>query len=164
MKTVLKILVVLIGLFVLVVVLFVISLNVSISFQKRSVPEMTPEKAQKLFERAGGIDEVNREAKALFDKLGTNDWTFLYPEDLTKSPAIFFLYSNLKNYSGREYSGTRVAIWPEHGRHLEIRFGNHWVGKEIFVFDQSSTNAFYSPSNWYQIPWFQFSSNIFVSK
>jgi hypothetical protein len=160
MKTILRILVVLIGL----IVLLVVSLNVSIFFQKRSVPEMTPEKAQKLFEIAGGIDEVNREAKALFDKLGTNDWTFLYPEDLTNSPAVFFLYSNLKSYSGREYSGTRVAIWPEHGRHLEIRFGNHWVGKEIFVFDSSSTNAFYSPSNWYQIPWFQISSNIFVSK
>jgi hypothetical protein len=153
----LRILVVLIGLFVLLVV----SLNVSIYFQKRSVPEMTPEKAQKIFETAGGIDEVNREAKALFDKLGTNDWTFLYPEDLTNSPAVFFLYSSLKSYSGGEYSGTRVAIWPDHDRYLEIRFGNHWVGKEMFVFDPSSTNAFYSPSNWYQIPWFQISSNIF---
>jgi hypothetical protein len=160
MKTILGILLALIVLFVLLIV----SLNISIFFQKRSVPEMTTEKAQQLFETAGGIDEINHEAKAQFDKLGTNDWTFLYPEDLTNSPAIFFLYSNLKSYSGREYSGTRVAIWPEHGRHLEIRFGNHWVGKEIFVFDSSSTNTFDLPSNWYPLPWFQISSNIFVSK
>jgi hypothetical protein len=160
MKTILKILGVLIGLFVLLV----ISLNVSIFFQKRSVPEMTPEKAQKLFETVGGINEVNQEARILFDKLGTNDWAFLFTQDLTNAPAIFSLYSTLKNYSGSEYYGTRVAIWPEHGRHLEIRFGNHWVGKEIFVFDTNNTNGFDLPASWYPITWFQISSNIFVSK
>jgi hypothetical protein len=160
MKIILRILVILIGLFVLLVV----SLNVSIYFQKRSVPEMTPEKAQKLFETVGGINEVNQEARILFDKLGTNDWAFLFPQDLTNAPAIFSLYSTLKNYSGNEYYGTRVAIWPEHGRHLEIRFGNHWVGKEIFVFDTNNTNGFDSPTSWYPITWFQISSNIFVSK
>jgi hypothetical protein len=131
---------------------------------RRQVPEMTPEKAQKLFETAGGVNEVNREAKIFFEQLGTNDWSFLYPQDLTNAPAISSLYSTLKNYSGSEYSGTRVAIWPEHGRHLEIRFGNHWVGKEIFVFDTNNTNGFDSPTSWYPITWFQISSNIFVSK
>ena len=150
--------------FIFILLLLFAAPNILQFIGRKQVPEMTAEKAQKLFETAGGIDEINHEAKALFDKLGTNDWTFLYPEDLTNSPAIFFLYSNLKSYSGREYSGTRVAIWPEHGRHLEIRFGNHWAGKEIFVFDSSSTNTFDSPSNWYPIPWFQISSNIFVSK
>ena len=127
--------------------------------QKKSVPDMIPEKAQKLFTTAGGVDEVNREVRGLFDKLGTNDWAFLYPEDLTNSPAVFFLYSNLLSYSGREYTGTRVAIWPEEGRHLEIRFGNHWVGKQIFIFDPNGKNNFHSPSNWFQI-----SSNIFISR
>jgi len=126
---------------------------------RRQVPEMTPVKTQKLFETAGGIGGVNREVGGLFDKLGSNDWTFLYPEDLSNSPAVFFLYSNLLCYSGREYTGTRVAIWPEDGRRLEVRFGNHWVGKQIFVFDSNSTNAFHPPSNWFQI-----SSNIFVSR
>jgi hypothetical protein len=159
MKTILKILVVLIGLFILVFILLVVSLNVSISSQKRSVPEMTPEKAQKLFETAGGIDEVNREAKALFSKLGTNDWTFLYPEDLTNSPGVFFLYSNLESYSGREYSGTDVAIFPENGRHLEIKFGNHWSLKWIYIFDTNTAITFKSSSNYFQL-----ASNIFVSR
>jgi hypothetical protein len=47
MKIILRILVVLIGLYVL----FVVSLNIYSYFQKRSVPEMTPEKAQKLLKR-----------------------------------------------------------------------------------------------------------------
>jgi len=145
--------------FIAVLVLLLIVLSVTILFQKKSVPDMTPEKVQQLLTRAGGIDEVNRETKVLFDKLGTNDWTFLYPEDLTNSPAIFFLYANLLSYSGTEYSGTRVANWPEDGRHLEIRFGNHWVGKKIYIFDSNGTNTFHPPPDWFQI-----SSNIFVSR
>ena len=150
--------------FIFVLIFLIATPRIVEFIRRRQVPEMTPEKAQKLFETVGGINEVNQEARILFDKLGTNDWAFLFPQDLTNAPAIFSLYSTLKNYSGNEYYGTRVAIWPEHGRHLEIRFGNHWVGKEIFVFDTSNTNGFDSPSNWYPITWFQISSNIFVSK
>jgi hypothetical protein len=122
MKTILKTLVVLIGLYVLLVV----SLNVYSYFQKRSVPEMTPEKAQKLFETAGRINEVNREAKVLLNKFGTNDWAFLHSQDLTNLPAILSLYNSLENYSGSAY-GPFVAIFPENGRHIEIKFGNHFI-------------------------------------
>jgi len=158
MKTIFKILVVLIGLFVL----FSVFLIVSIYFQKRSVPEMTPEKAQKLFETAGGINEINREAKVLLNKLGANDWAFLHPQDFTNSPAILSLYNNLENYSGRAY-GPFVAIFPENGRHIEIKFGNHFSLKRFYIFDPSaiypSTNATFSSSSEFQV-----TSNIFVSR
>jgi hypothetical protein len=114
---------------------------------RRQVPDMTPEKAQRLFETVGGIYEVDREARVLFDQLGTNDWTFLYSQDLTNSPAIASLYSICKNYSGREYSGTSVAIFPENGRHLEIKFGNHWSLKRFYIFDPNIAVTFNSPSN-----------------
>jgi hypothetical protein len=162
MKTILKILVVPIGLIGLYVLL-VVSLNVYGYFQKRSVPEMTPEKAQKLFENAGGVNEINQETKILLDKFGTNDLKFLYPQDLTNAPAIFSLYSTLQNYSGSGYSGTSVAIFPENGRHIEIKFGNHFSLKRFYIFDPRaiypSTNATFSSSSEFQV-----TSNIFVSR
>jgi hypothetical protein len=155
MKTILRILVALICLYVLLVV----SLNVYSYFQKRSVPDMTPERAETIFETVGGVNEVNREARVLFDKLGTNDWAFLYPQDLTNSPAISSLYTICENYSGREYSGTSVAIFPENGRHIEVKFGNHWSLQRFYIFDPSTNVAFSPPSEWFQI-----TSNIFASK
>jgi hypothetical protein len=41
------------------------------------VPEVTPEKARKLFDAAGGVDEINREASALLNQWGGNDLKFL---------------------------------------------------------------------------------------
>src|ERR1019366_3912030 len=116
-------------------------------FHHTKVPEMTKEKAQKLFETVGGVNEVNREAKVLFDQLGTNEWTFLYLQDLTNSPAISSMYSICKKYSGREYSGTSVGIFPDNGRHMEIKFGNHWSLKWIYIFDTNTAITFNSQSN-----------------
>lgn len=123
------------------------------------LPEMTQEKAQKLFETVGGVDVVNQEAKILFDRLGTNDWGFLFSKDLKSSPAISSLYSICENYSGKEYSGTSVAIFSEGGRHIEVKFGNHWSLKRIYIFDPNEAITFSPPSNWFQV-----TSNIFASK
>ena len=128
-------------------------------FNHAKVPDMTEEKARNLFETVGGVDEINREAKILFDQFGTNDWTFLFPQDLTNAPAISSLYSICKNYSGKEYSGTSVGIFPDSGRHIEIKFGNHWSLKRFYIFDQNAPATFDSSSNWFQI-----SPNIFASK
>jgi DNA topoisomerase VI subunit B len=91
--------------------------------------------------------------------LGTNDWAFLYPQDLTNSPAISSLYSICKNYSGRDYSGTSVDIFPENGRHIEVKFGNHWSLKRFYIFNPNAAVTFNPPSNWFQV-----TSNIFASK
>jgi len=128
---------------------------------RSEVPEMTPERAQKLFETAGGINKINSEARWLFDHKGdTNDnYAFLFPDDLNNSPAILSLYSTCKTYSGRDYSGTSIAIFPEDGRHLEIKFGNHWSLKHIYIFDPNTMTLSKLPSGWFQV-----TSNIFVSR
>lgn len=126
----------------------------------REVADMTPEKAQKLFESVGGLGEVNREAKMLFDRFGTSEGKFLYPEDLTNTPAISSLYSICENYSGKNYSGTSMAIYSASGRRLEIKFGNHWSLKWFYIFDPSANTAINLPST----NWFQVTSNIFSSR
>ncbi|HTR42623.1 MAG TPA: hypothetical protein VMH87_13505 [Pseudomonadales bacterium] len=125
---------------------------------KSEVPEMTPERAQKLFETAGGINKVNSEARWLFDHADPSH-IFLMQYDLTNSPAILSLYSTLQNYSGRDYSGTSIAIYPEGGRHLEIKFGNHWSLKWIYIFDPKTMMVSNLPSDCFQI-----TSNIFATR
>jgi hypothetical protein len=105
---------------------------------RKEVPEMTQEKAQKLFDSVGGVDAVNREARILFDRFATNNWWFLDSKDLKNTPAISSLYSICENYSGKTYSGTSMAFDPQSGRSIEIKFGNHWSLKWIYIFD---TNA-----------------------
>lgn len=126
----------------------------------QEVAVMTPEKAQMLFESVGGLNEVNREAKMLFDRFGTNDGKFLYPENLTNTPAISSLYSICESYSGKKYGGTSIAIYSANGRRLEIKFGNHWVLKRFYIFDPSVNAAINLPST----NWFQVTSNIFASR
>jgi hypothetical protein len=104
---ILKVIVVLFVMFVVGLVGLFFAIRLMVAIEKNRVPEMTPEKAQKLFEKAGGINEVNRETGELFDRLGTNSWTFLYPEDLTSYPAVFFFIRTWKsileeNIAGRE--------------------------------------------------------------
>ena len=166
MKTILKTLVVLIGLIIGLYVLLVVSLNVYSNFQKRSVQEMTPEKAQKFFERAGGVNEINREASALLNQWGRNNSTFLDESELAKSPAMYSLYTNCETYSGSSYTGTSVAVWsdypngdPDNGlvRYIDIKFGNHWSLKHFYIFNPNQTVKFNMPSNWFQV-----SPNIFA--
>jgi hypothetical protein len=101
---------------------------------RKQVPEMTPATARQLFEQVGGINIVSQEAKTLLSQLGTND-------------------------SGKDYSGTSVAVSLENGRHIEIKFGNHWSLKRFYIFDPDAPQTFSPPSNWFQV-----SSNIFASR
>ena len=126
---------------------------------RQQVPEMTPEKAEKLFQSVGGVIKVNQEAGMLFGQLGTNDWRFLYAEDLANCPAIFALYSICKNYSGENYSVTSATFCRDRGPCIEIKFGNHWSLKRIYIFDSTRPITFNPDTNW-----FQMTSNIFVSK
>lgn len=127
---------------------------------RQEVAVMTPEKAQKLFESVGGLNEVNREAKMLFDRFGTNDGKFLYPEDLKSTPAISSLYSICESYSGKKYGGTSMTIYSTNDRRLEIKFGNHWSLKWFYIFDPSANAVISLPST----NWFQVTSNIFSSR
>jgi hypothetical protein len=148
------------ALIVFVLLLFLFAAPHLLEFIGRAqVPEMTPEKAKTLCEKAGGINELNRETAMLINQLGTNALTFLSPEDLTNAPAISSLYSICKEYSGRDYSGTGVAIFPDGGRHIEIKFGNHWSLKFFYIFNPNAPVTFNAPANWFQV-----TSNIFASR
>lgn len=125
----------------------------------KKVPEMTQEKAQKFFETVGGVDTVNREARVLFDRFGTNEWKFLFAEDLKDTPAISTLRSKCENYSGKKYGGTGMEISSEGGTHIQISFGNHFWSKAIFIFDPNKAVTLNSASNYFQV-----ASNIFFSK
>jgi hypothetical protein len=147
---------------IIFVLLFLIAVpKVLFSGERERVPEMTPEKAQMFFKTVGGVNAVNREARLIFDQLGANDCKFLNSQDLTNSPAISSLFLICENYSGKKYSGTSVGIFPdpENGRHIEIKFGNHWSLRRFYIFDPNVPTTFISPSNWFQV-----TSNIFASK
>ena len=130
---------------------------------QKAVPDLTPEKVSELFTAAGGIDKINQEAGQLLSQpRSKGQFFFLYDRDLTQAPALAALYSLCENYSGTVYTGTSMANIPdapESARHLEIKFGNHWVLKRIYIYDPNSLTIF--PT---QPGCFQMTSNIFVTQ
>lgn len=144
--------------FIFILLFLIAAPRILESIGRRQVPEMTPDKAQKLFQSVGGITKVNQEAGTLFDQMGTKDWRFLDAKDLTNCPAISALYSICENYSGENYSGTSATFYPDSGRYIEIKFGNHWSLKRIFIFDPTKPMTFSPDTNWFQV-----ASNIFVA-
>ena len=128
---------------------------------RKEVPEMTIQKAQTLFDQAGGMTAINQQAQGVFNQIAASedDKYFLFPGDLTNAPAISSLYSICKTDSGKNYTGTSMEVSTFGGRHIEIKFGNHFFLKWIYIFDTNSTITFICDSNWIQM-----ASNIFVSK
>jgi hypothetical protein len=111
--------------------------------------EMTNAQAVKMFDKAGGVDKVNQEAKIIFDRFGTNESKVIFGSDLTNFPAIsslgkpFFLQSNFSNWSA----------------HIEIPFGTHYQRNFIFIFNSVSPIEFPYASRCIQV-----ATNIFVGK
>src|SRR5581483_10893508 len=96
MKTFVHVVLALSGLFLLI-----IALPQVVAYVGRSrVPEMTPPQVKALFQAAGGIDEVDREAEMIFKHRGPNDFPVLQPRELANARAIQSLYTNLEMYSG----------------------------------------------------------------
>jgi hypothetical protein len=112
------------------------------AIEENKVPEMTLERAQRLFEEVGGIEAVTRESKVLLSRCNMQDNRsshFLNSEDLTDTPAIASLFSKCENYSGIEYTGTSIQCFREGGSHyLMIKFGNHFKHRHMYIFDADS--------------------------
>jgi hypothetical protein len=158
MRIVLKVVLGIVSLFVVVRLgIFLIAL-----FGYFQVPTLTVERAHKLFDEVGGINAVNREAQVLIarcasEDLGSTD-IFLYSEDLKDTPAISSLYSKCEAYSGDNYSGTSIRFDRRSSNsYLEIKFGNHYSLKRIYIFDMNATTAL-NPSR----GWVQLAPNIFI--
>jgi hypothetical protein len=114
---------------------------------KRS--EMTNAQVAEMFEKAGGVDKVNQEAKIIFDRFGTNESKEIFGSDLTNFPAMsslgkpFFLQNNISNWSAC----------------IEIPFGTHYRRNFIFIFNSGSSIEFPYASRCLQV-----ATNIFVGK
>jgi len=50
--------------------------------------EMTNAQVAEMFDKAGGVDKVNEEAKIIFERLGTNESKEIFGSDLTNFPVI----------------------------------------------------------------------------
>ncbi|MGH7975352.1 MAG: hypothetical protein ACREC8_01680, partial [Limisphaerales bacterium] len=83
--------------------------------------EITPDRASKIFQKAGGIEKVEQESKILFNQVGTNDY-WLHSSDKTNFPAL----SSLGNVS------------VNHNQ-INIRFGSHFHTKFITIFPNAPT-------------------------
>jgi hypothetical protein len=111
--------------------------------------EMTKTQVAGMFDKVGGVDKVNQEAKIIFDRFGTNESKVIFGADLTNFPAIsslgkpIFLQNNFSNWSA----------------HVEIPFGTHYQRNFIFIFNSGSPIEFPYASNC-----IQFATNIFVGK
>jgi hypothetical protein len=110
-----------------------------------------PSQAQvaETFQKAGGIEAVNRESVQLFQRFGTNDSRVIYGSELTNYPRLssagkpIFLQMSTSNSSA----------------HIEIPIGSHWGRTFIFIFDREKPFRFQ-----YQAECFQIASNIFLGK
>jgi hypothetical protein len=93
--------------------------------------EMTKDKAEALFNEVGGAREIDREAKAIFDHLGTNVSTAIYGESLTKFLAISSLASSVF-----------LQTNPGWSTHIEMPFGSDYQRNFIFIFDSDAPIEF----------------------
>ena len=111
--------------------------------------EMTHAQIAEMFDKAGGVDKVNQEAKIIFDRFGTNESKEVFGSDLTNFPAMsslgkpFFLQNNISNWSAC----------------IEIPFGTHYRRNFIFIFNSDSSIEFPYASRCLRV-----ATNIFVGK
>jgi hypothetical protein len=110
--------------------------------------EMTKAQVSEMFDKAGGGDKINQEAKIIFDQYGTNISTVIYGQQLTNFPAISLLSSSVYLQTN---SGWSTCV--------EIPFGSHYQRNFIFIFDTSDAIEFPLASNCIAV-----ATNIFVGK
>jgi hypothetical protein len=105
-----------------------------------------------MFDKAGGVDKVNQEAKNIFNQFGTSDVKFLTQSNLNSFPAISSL-------------GNSVVLYPESidtvkfPPHIEIRFGSHFNATTVFIFETNNIVQFKNNSGFFQV-----TSNIYVER
>jgi hypothetical protein len=88
----------------------------------------TMRKAEKLFNKAGGIEKVSQEAKIMLTRFGAEDYKVLTNWELKDFPAISAL-GNMVAVRGSK-SGYPAQI--------RIRYGNHFRTKFILIYAQQT--------------------------
>ncbi|MGA2028722.1 MAG: hypothetical protein ABSG87_01425 [Verrucomicrobiota bacterium] len=110
--------------------------------------EMTKAQVSEMFDKAGGADKINQEAKIIFNHYGTNISTVIYGQQLTNFPAISSLSSSVFLQTN---SGWSTCI--------EIPIGSHYQKSFIFIFDPDDAIEFPYASSCIAV-----TTNIFVGK
>ena len=92
----------------------------------------------KILEKAGGIIEINREARILFDLYSTNEWSFLYESDLKDCPSISSL-GNAYTIHPKPVEISYTTMTQMHSSmvlppHINVRRGSHSDAISIFIF------------------------------
>jgi len=112
--------------------------------------EVTATEVAEMFERVGGVEKVSKEARAIFDRFGTNEFRFIYDQDLREFPAIAAL-------------GNSVGIYPKASgvpANIRIRFGPHANTKFIFIYDPNESSGVKQQA---AAGFIEVTNNIFVS-
>lgn len=123
-------------------------------------PKMNAERLLKRIDKVGGLNELNQESKIIFDRFGTNEWKFLYEDDLRGCPT-FFALGNAFGYFPENADEIQNSTYLP--KHIWIRYGSHFYTKAIFIFQTEpemlrATNLINTPFV------FQVSSNILATK
>ena len=102
----------------------------------------------KIFEIAGGVDKINQEAKAIFDRFGTKEDKILLESDLKDFPAICSLYNHDIRQVHVELFGETSNFAPQ----ISIAIVRHRSLKVIHIFppdfDVSKATNFANVSEW----------------
>ena len=86
------------------------------------------EKALELIEKAGGVDQINQEARQIFAGMAADpqDVVFLYDSDMKKYPVIASLGNSVHLYS------SAGSVLPDH---ISVRYGTHRNTRFLHIFD-----------------------------
>jgi hypothetical protein len=121
--------------------------------------EMTNAQVTEMFDKAGGVDKVNREAKIIFDRFGTNNPDFLSESDLKDFPAISALGNSVGTFLQPTVVTFHQSIKIDFPPHIRVRRGLHSNTMLIFIFEPNKVTELKDASSFVQV-----TSNIFVTK
>jgi hypothetical protein len=121
--------------------------------------EMTKTRAIEMFDKVGGVDKVNQEAKVIFDRFGTNNPDFLSESDLKDFPAISALGNSVGTFPQPTVVTFHQSIKIDFPPHIRVRRGLHSNTMLIFIFEPNKVTELKDASSFVQV-----TSNIFVTK
>jgi hypothetical protein len=104
---------------------------------------MTNDQIMAMFEKIGGVDEVNKEANIIFDVFGTNEVLILQERGtsaLSYYPQIMTNHPEVKGFPAIFALGDAVLVLggaTNEAPEIQIKFGTHRNGKTVDIFPPS---------------------------
>lgn len=110
---------------------------------------MTQSQALDMFNKVGGTEQANREARIIFDQFNGKESKEIFGNELTNFPTLSALGKPLFIQAGSNGYSSRI----------EIPIGSHYGRKFVFIFNPNEQIDFPYASRCIQV-----TSNIFVGK